>query len=1275
MGFQPFMILHIFFAGMGVLFYFARKRISPDISAFVIVGMLCSLLIAGVATLGLLSATYVLGPIIALYLVMLGHRKSAYTSIVAMFLYLSIMGFLFVSGRLNSPATPNLYVLSSSAWVIMIVAVGGASIAFVAPFELVPGVLDASEKRFRLAFEDANVGICFINLEGRMLKVNKVLCRMLGYTREELEQMTVYDITHRDDSEASRSFFEQAAAGGRTELANEKRYIRKGGDAIWVHVSSSLILESHGDPRYFISHVQNITERKHAEEALHESERRFHRFFASSPDAFMLFDPNSAAVEWPIVECNESACRMNGYRRDELIGKSITILHPTEGKPVDHADLLNRIRKEGVLHFETSHRHRDGHNYPIEVSASVITLEERELVLGIDRDVTERKRSEEAVRESEEKFRMVFENFIDGICIYDLDPDPSKRKLVECNERYAAMAGRSREELLRLGNTQALMITLEETANENRLRSLARGTEYRGTFSWIRPDGRDNIIQYVGVPITWRGKSLSIGIDRDITERKHAEERLEQSLEWQEAIFEGSRDSVFISDQNSTFVAVNNAACELTGYSREQLLKMQIPDLHDQPDLAVYRKYSGKIMEGEEIVSEAKILRRDGSKVDAEFNNRRIMIAGVPYMHTTARNTAERKRAEEALRKSEERMRAIVEGTPHLFFYTQDAEANTTYVSPTVEQITGYTVDVWLERKDWFITDAKSGQLAKEKTYAHLRGEFTDEPVFVEVRHANGEPILLEVYEYPIIHSGMIIGLQGVAHDITERRHSEVALRESEERFRQLTEAAVEGIAFTDKGVVVDGNERVASMLGYDLKDMIGRPVSDFVAPEAVAVVQDNIFRNYQGSTEHFAKRKDGTLFPVETHSQIMKWHGKDMRVTSLIDISERRHAEEALRQAQKLESIGTLAGGIAHDFNNLLNAILGQSSLALGKLPKESPAKEHIEKSLRAAERAADLTKHLLAYSGKGKLVAEEIDLNRLVKENIQILEVSGPKTVQLLYELGTSILYIHGDVGQIQQVVMNLIINAGEAIRPNPGSIIISTRQIRLTENDAKYSKYTGAPLPAGRYAALSVKDTGHGMTPEVLARIFDPFFTTKFTGRGLGLAAVLGIIRGHRGGVRIESEAGRGTQFEVVFPWVEPSSERNEVEKKADTVVNGGGRTILAIDDEPSILELLDDVFTDANFRLLQTLNPNEGIQLYRKHHDEISLVILDYSMPDMDGRAAFENLVKIDKNVKVILCSGYSEEEMKSSFADIQPVDFVKKPYLPVELLERVSRILS
>ncbi|HAP34647.1 MAG TPA: hypothetical protein DCQ28_01420, partial [Bacteroidetes bacterium] len=363
---------------------------------------------------------------------------------------------------------------------------------------------------------------------------------------------------------------------------------------------------------------------------------------------------------------------------------------------------------------------------------------------------------------------------------------------------------------------------------------------------------------------------------------------------------------------------------------------------------------------------------------------------------------------------------------------------------------------------------------------------------------------------------------------------------------------------------------------------------------------------------------------------------------------------------------------GIAHDFNNLLNAVLGQSALAINKLPKESPAVSNITKAIQASERAADLTRQLLAYSGKGKFFTVEIDLNKLVNENIQMLEVSIPKTTQLRYELCSPSPRIIGDIGQIQQVIMNLIINAGEAMGPNPGYITIRTSRIELPENNTKYTKYTTTPLAAGSYAMLQVSDTGSGISQETLERIFDPFFTTKFTGRGLGLAAVLGIIKGHKGGLHIESEERKGTMFEIVWPLAEQSTISKVQEKNDATVPEGEGKTILIIDDDPFVFQLLEDVLGEVKFTVIGTTDPLKGIELYRKEQQNISMVILDFSMPTMNGKDAFEMLLQINDNVKVLLCSGYPEEDTLSLFGKVRPTGFLQKPYKPEVLVEWVSR---
>ena len=379
---------------------------------------------------------------------------------------------------------------------------------------------------------------------------------------------------------------------------------------------------------------------------------------------------------------------------------------------------------------------------------------------------------------------------------------------------------------------------------------------------------------------------------------------------------------------------------------------------------------------------------------------------------------------------------------------------------------------------------------------------------------------------------------------------------------------------------------------------------------------------------------------------------------------------EIAERKTQKMESLGVLAGGIAHDFNNLLVGIMGQASLALFKMDDEAPAREHIEKAVRSARRASELTHQMLAYSGRGHFDLQRVNVNTLIRENEPLLAETVPDNVQLQVQLAEALPAIEADSGQLQQLVVDLILNAAEAIGDRPGRVLLATGAHEIGVEAAVYAQHTGQPLAPGRYVSLTVEDDGPGMSPETVSRIFDPFFTTKEEGRGLSLAAVLGVVRGHKGGLAVTSRPGKGSRFEALFP----------VATVAESAVQddtGDARegAVLVIDDEEPVREAVVDILNIEGIPVLTAENGARGLSLYEKHEDEIELVLLDLSMPGMSGQETLRELHRLDSDVRVLLSSGYSEEEVWQRFDGGRAVGFLQKPYSISTFLEAIDQYLE
>ncbi len=471
-------------------------------------------------------------------------------------------------------------------------------------------------------------------------------------------------------------------------------------------------------------------------------------------------------------------------------------------------------------------------------------------------------------------------------------------------------------------------------------------------------------------------------------------------------------------------------------------------------------------------------------------------------------------------------------------------------------------------------------------------------------------------------------------------------------------------------------NNRWYTMLGYEAGEF---PLSyekweELVHPDDLEAVLKKIDQHLTGDEtfyhdEYRLRAKDGSWVWIQSRGKIMARdkNGKPLRATGIHqDITRERLAEDQRRQleikmqqAQKLESLGVLAGGIAHDFNNILTAILGNNDLALMELSPSSTARARIEASSQAVRRAAELAQQMLAYSGKGRFLIADIDLNELVTDMGHLLKVSIAKQVVMQYHLAKNLPAISADVSQLRQVVMNLITNASEAIGERSGVVNLTTGVMDASREYLRDS-YLDENQPAGLYVFLEVSDTGCGMDKETISHIFDPFFTTKFTGRGLGMAAVLGIVRGHHGAVKVYSEPGKGTTFKILFPAINRDAVTVNQRQKDSSPWRGSG-TVLLVDDEETLRALGKEMLEMLGFTVLLAEDGEQALEVFRRHTADVTCVILDLIMPRMGGEEAFRELRQLNKEVKVVIASGYSESDIKEKFLGKGLTGFLQKPY--------------
>jgi len=768
------------------------------------------------------------------------------------------------------------------------------------------------------------------------------------------------------------------------------------------------------------------------------------------------------------------------------------------------------------------------------------------------------------------------------------------------------------------------------------------------------------------------------------------EKALRRSEEKFRSLVEITSDWVWEVDPTGTYTYASPKVRDLLGYEPEEVLGRKpfdfMPPFERERIIQTLR---------EAVEAKAPLnaleninIHKNGQWVYLETSAVPILDADGNFLgyHGIDRDITKRKRSEAALAESEKRFSEFMKHLPAGVFI-KDSSGRLVFANRFLEELFG-----WHDCVGKTAVELLPPELA-ERMIADDRQVLTEGPMVIQERVTDiqGAEHFFHTYKFPIEVEGSDVLLAGITVDITERKRAEEALIRSEALLSKSQaighigswelNLGADQLTWSDEAYRIFGLRPQEFEATYEAFLEVVHPEDR----EAVNAILSDSVREGRDSyeIEHRIIRRDNgeVRFVLEKCEHIKDASGSVVRSVGLVqDITERKHAEEErrkldarMRETQKLESLGVLAGGIAHEFNNLLTAILGNADLALFSLSPVSPACQYIGDIKQASHRAAELCRQMLAYSGKGHFVVGRYNISEIIREMGPILNVSVSKKAAIRYSLAEDLPAVESDANQIRQIIMNLITNASDALGDRQGVIAVTTG---VAECDAACltDSYLDDNLPGGTYVFIEVSDTGCGMDAETQSRLFDPFFSTKFTGRGLGLPAVLGIVRSHKGAIKLHSEVGRGTTIRILLPAVE-----SEPGARARTAVEGpspqSGPTILFVDDDPQVRGVASEMLAKLGFQVVTATNGREGLEFFSSHRDEIVCVILDLSMPEMDGEEAFRELRYLSSDARVILSSGYNEQEVSGQFAGRGLAGFIQKPYTMTNLRHALKRALG
>ena len=734
--------------------------------------------------------------------------------------------------------------------------------------------------------------------------------------------------------------------------------------------------------------------------------------------------------------------------------------------------------------------------------------------------------------------------------------------------------------------------------------------------------------------------------------------------------------SVIITDTSATIEYVNRRFEEVTGYSAEEALGRN-PRMLKSGTVSreTYRDLWRTIRDGRVWKGEIRNRRKNGELYwdSVSISPLRDAVGTVSHFLAIQEDITERKQAEQSIRDREERFRQLADNIKEVFFVMDAQYRETLYISPAYETIWGRSCRSLYENPQAFLEPVAPEDQAR--LFASIaRIQQGEDPGEIEYRvvRPDGEVRWVLGHAVPIRDEhGGVYRISGVALDITERRRAEEALRESEERFRKLAEASFDAIAVSADGLVREANRGFLEMFGYSLEEVIQRPVTDFVAEESREDLRSRVANGVEGTYELVGRRKDGHSLRLEATTRIHTVDGRPARITALRDMTEKRALEEQFQQAQKMEAVGRLAGGVAHDFNNLLTVIMSYSDLLLQDFGTNDPRRDDLEQVQKAAAAAAALTRQLLAFSRQQVIEPRLLALEDVVAGAAKMLTRVIGEDIELVTVLRKEPSTVRIDPGQLEQVIMNLAVNARDAM-PTGGRLTIETTQVDLDDTYARMHW----PATPGQFAMLAVSDNGVGMDEPTRARIFEPFFTTKEPGKGtgLGLATVYGIVQQSGGFIWVYSEPGSGATFKIYLPLVDQEAGLNEYPATARAGLRGM-ETVLLAEDASAVRAVVRQTLERHGYTVLEAPNGKAALDLAAKQADRIDLLLTDVVMPEMSGRRLAERFTALRPGVKVLYMSGYTDDAVLRHGVLGPGVAYLQKPFSPDVLAGKVREVLD